>query len=306
MSGSTSDIISNLPCNVLEQILMHLSLDAAVRTSVLSKKWRHIWTKLPQLVFDETFSEGCRSVTTNKLMMTIYKVLLQHRGPVLKFIVSSVELESCPEIDQLIRFVSNNGIQELTLKLCNGRPYKLPSSLFSCQVSICMFSSLWKLVPEKQETSGSVMLTGAFPVIELLELDHYHLKAMAADEVSMVLCLIRSSPNLEKIQMKACPGEAAPVLELLQVQGWSDISLNHLREVEIHQVSGTRPEFDFIKGLLAKSPILERLLIKLNPKEVFEELRILKELIRFKRLSPDAEIMFRNKDEILRYSGELA
>lgn len=422
MSGSNSDIISNLPCHVLEKILKHLSLDAAVRTSVLSKKWRHIWTMLPQLVFTDAFFEGCRSATTNKLMMTIYQVLLQHRGPLLKFTLSLTALERCPEIDQLIRFVSNNGIQELTLHIYKGGFYKLPSSLFSCQVithlnlyscvfkpppgfkgfsmllslnlfevviagdtlsslistcpllerltigsstsfdsveivacslrcvrlvglfsSVCfkntpllakvsmhLVSSLRDLVSKERETSGSVMLTGTFPVVELLVLDYYHLKAMAGgvvqnilpttfthlkilklclicfekvDEISMVLCLIRSSPNLEKIQLKACPGETValdPVPEPLEVQGWSDISLNELREVEIHCVSGTRPELDFIKFILAKSPILERLLIKFKPEVVSVESRILKELLRFKRLSPEAEIMFRNRDEVLR------
>ncbi|KAE9454457.1 hypothetical protein C3L33_13618, partial [Rhododendron williamsianum] len=238
-----------------------------------------------------------------------------------------MELERCPKIDQLIHFVSKNGIQELTLYLFNGGPYKLPSSLFSCGGITCLdlFSCVFKpppgfkgfgkllclelhyvviagdalsnlisaspllerltirrasfnyleivalnlnssftsLVSRDRETFGSVMHSGTFPVVERLKLDYYHLKAMAAG-------------------------------------GWSDISLNQLREVEIHGVAGTRLELDFIKVLLAKSPILERLLIKLESEEVSEESRILKELIGFKRLSPEAVIMFKNRDEVLR------
>ncbi|XP_058192019.1 F-box/FBD/LRR-repeat protein At1g13570-like [Rhododendron vialii] len=327
MSGSTSDMISNLPCNVLEKILMCLRLHAAVRTSVLSKKWRHIWTTLPQLVFDDTFYQECTTATRNNLLTTIYQVFLQHHGPILKFTVSLTALESCPQIDQLIHFVSKNGIQELTLHFHKGGLYKLPSSLFSCRgitcldlvacvfkpplgfkgfsrllclkldkvviaadtlsslisacpllerlmiecfisfgyleivalnlrfaqfvdlfssvcfkstphlakLSIHLLSSSWNLVSEKRVPLPSKpnMLTGTFPVTELLELDYYHLKAMTAggvpnrhpntlthlkilklhliclekvDEIYMVLCLIRSSPNLEKIQLKACPG----------------------------------------------------------------------------------------------------
>ncbi|KAF7124488.1 hypothetical protein RHSIM_Rhsim12G0068900 [Rhododendron simsii] len=420
MSSSTSDIISYLPCNVLEKILMCLTLRDAVRTSVLSKRWRHIWTTLPQLVFDNTFYKECTVATRNNLMMTIYQVLLQHRGPILKFTVSLMALESCPQIDQLIHFVSKNGIQELTLYFFNGGPYKLPSSLFSCGdiTRLDLFSCVFKpapgfkgfgnllclkldkvviagdtlsslisacpllerltiqrtyfnyleivalnlrfvrlsrlygsicfkntphlarvsmhlvlpLVSKDRETSGSVMHSGTFPAVELLELDYYHLKAVVAggvpnrhpnrlshlkilklhiicfekvDEISMVLCLIRSSPNLEKIKIKISNDSSCyfsmfaldPVPEPLEVQGWSDISLNQLREVEIHRVSGTRPELDFIEVLLAKSPILERLLIKFESEEVSEESRILKELIRFKRLSPDAEITLRNREE---------
>ncbi|XP_058193512.1 F-box/FBD/LRR-repeat protein At1g13570-like isoform X2 [Rhododendron vialii] len=323
MSGSTSDMISNLPCNVLEKILTCLRLHAAVRTSVLSKKWRHIWTSLLQLVFDDMFYKECTMATRNNLMMTIYQVLLQHHGPILKFTVSLKALESCSLIDQLIDFVSKNGIQELTLHFYQAGPYKLPSSLFSCRgitcldltscvfqpppgfkgfsrflslkldkvviagdtlsslisacpllerltiqsstrlcyleivalnlrfaqfvglfssvcfkstphlakLSIHLLPSFWNLVlSEKRVPCKPLMLTGTFPVFELLELDYYHLKAMAAggvppnrhpntltnlkilklylicfgkvDEISMVLCLIRSCPNLEKIQLK--------------------------------------------------------------------------------------------------------
>lgn len=84
------------------------------------------------------------------------------------------------------------------------------------------------------------------------------------------------------------------------MKGWSDISLNQLRGVEIHRVSGTRPELDFVKVILAKSPILERLLIKLESGGVSEESRISKEVLRFKRLSPEAEIMFGNRYDVLR------
>lgn len=421
MSSSTSDVISNLPCDVLEKIFKCLLIRDVVRTSVLSKRWRYIWTTVPQLIFGNMFFKGSNRATSNKLMMTVYQVVLQHHGPIHKFILSLKALESCPEIDQLINFVSKNGIKELTLHIYKGRPYKLPSSLFSCQdithlelffcvvkpppafkgfsrllclqlmevdiagdtisslistcpllerlsirsssfddleivalnlrfvrlagsfssicfkntphlakVSMHLASSFENLVSER-ETSGPVMLIGSFPEIELLELDYYHLKAMAGggvlighpyslthlkilklnhfcfgkvDEISAVICLIRSSPRLEKIQIKAFPGEMIAldyVPQPLEVQGWSDISLNQLREVEVHRVFGTRPELDFMKVILAKSPILERLLIKLESEEVSEESRILEELMRFKRLSPEAEITFRKRDADLRF-----
>ncbi|XVF43344.1 hypothetical protein PTKIN_Ptkin02bG0033000 [Pterospermum kingtungense] len=47
-----SDIISNLPDNITEQILARLSIRDAVRTSVLSRNWRYRWTTIPHLVFD--------------------------------------------------------------------------------------------------------------------------------------------------------------------------------------------------------------------------------------------------------------
>ncbi|CAN6182343.1 unnamed protein product [Urochloa humidicola] len=48
--GSGEDRISGLPDAMLHEILVRLgSADAAARTSVLSRRWRHVWAHLPKL-----------------------------------------------------------------------------------------------------------------------------------------------------------------------------------------------------------------------------------------------------------------
>ncbi|CAO1941669.1 unnamed protein product [Urochloa humidicola] len=48
-----TDCISGLPDELLHDILLRLkSTRAAARTSVLSRRWRHVWAHLPKLVFD--------------------------------------------------------------------------------------------------------------------------------------------------------------------------------------------------------------------------------------------------------------
>nr|DAD20794.1 TPA_asm: hypothetical protein HUJ06_022257 [Nelumbo nucifera] len=49
---STADRISALPKAVLHYILSFLDVRSAVQTSMLSKRWRYIWTTLPYLNFD--------------------------------------------------------------------------------------------------------------------------------------------------------------------------------------------------------------------------------------------------------------
>jgi hypothetical protein len=45
---NNKDIISNLPHNVLIHILSFLDIDIAIqKTSILSTKWRYLWTYLP-------------------------------------------------------------------------------------------------------------------------------------------------------------------------------------------------------------------------------------------------------------------
>lgn len=48
------DCISGLPDELLHAILVRLgSTRAAVRTGVLSRRWRHVWASLPELVLEE-------------------------------------------------------------------------------------------------------------------------------------------------------------------------------------------------------------------------------------------------------------
>ncbi|KAL2551843.1 F-box/FBD/LRR-repeat protein [Forsythia ovata] len=127
------DMISNLPDNVMDNILTHLTIRDAVKTSILSKQWKYKWVNLPQLIFDDTLwqkSEGNQEVARIKFTSIIYHVLLFHRGPITKFTLIIPQLRSCSEIDHLIYFLSKNGVEEFTFKIWDR--YMLPSSLFMC------------------------------------------------------------------------------------------------------------------------------------------------------------------------------
>lgn len=72
-----SDTISNLPCNVLDEILGSLSLKDAVKTSILSKDWRYKWLTRAELYFSDeffmTFDDNQEAKTI------IHQVLQLHR-----------------------------------------------------------------------------------------------------------------------------------------------------------------------------------------------------------------------------------
>ncbi|XP_028076647.1 F-box/FBD/LRR-repeat protein At1g13570-like [Camellia sinensis] len=137
------------------------------------------------------------------------------------------------------------------------------------------------------ETSKLVTLFGSLPVIEFLLLEYRTIRYMSAggvpkrlpttlnnlktlklficfeevNEISVILCLIRSSPNLEKITIMVRRSETADVidhvLQLLEMQDWSDVSLNQLQVVELSNLSGTESELKYIELLLAISAVLE-------------------------------------------------
>ncbi|GMP58356.1 hypothetical protein CsSME_00022053 [Camellia sinensis var. sinensis] len=196
-------------------------------------------------------------------------------------------------------------------------------------VFICLKDFMNVDVITQAETSKLVTLFGSLPVIEFLQLEYDTVRYMSAggvpkrlptslnnlktlklffvcfeevNEISVILCLIRSSPNLEKITIVASSTETAdvmdPVLELLEMKDWSGVSLNQLQVVQLGGLYGTQSELKFIKLLLAILPVLETKFIQTDTEKVVDEgLRILNEVTRFPHLSPQAEIEFEYKDE---------
>ena len=144
------DRISKLPQNLQETILGFLPIQDAVKSSILSTKWRHCWTMIPNLIFDFEFVDrimskldGIRNpeLRAHKLVSVINKVLLLHNGPILKFsltfpAVYNTEYGCSKEIiheyiDQWIPLFARKGIKQLTLdessKLEDFRRHNLSS-----------------------------------------------------------------------------------------------------------------------------------------------------------------------------------
>lgn len=88
---------------------------------------------------------------------------------------------------------------------------------------------------------------------------------------------------------------------------FSDVTFNHLRIVKIKGITGTEPEMQLIKVLLAKSPVLVKMFI--DPKVVGDQnlkdrsiqeladitnfyLKLLAEITKFQRASPKAEVVY--------------
>ncbi|XP_076918914.1 F-box/FBD/LRR-repeat protein At1g13570-like [Bidens hawaiensis] len=107
-----------------------------------------------------------------------------------------------------------------------------------------------------------------------------HLKALSLDvcfteqnEISSALCMIMSSPVLERIIFKMCDNEKLSI-----------------RQTPIKIVI-----MDLVKLIMAKSPMLKNVRIELNKLvSVNEELKMLRDLLQipFPRASPSAKLTF--------------
>ncbi|CAI9269033.1 unnamed protein product [Lactuca saligna] len=136
VSWAEEDWISQLPEHLIDSILERLPIEDAVRTSILSKIWRHRWTTMRALVFDPKFSRKFAkngAFGRNGFIRIINKVLILHKGPILKFAlyIPNVFLDSFQEVDQFMLLLSRNSLTELIIINTNQR-YELPSCVFSC------------------------------------------------------------------------------------------------------------------------------------------------------------------------------
>lgn len=414
---SGGDWISDLPQSIIETILTKLPLRDAVRTSILSSKWRYKWTNLTQLVFDDKCLSISldRSLAEANLVKFVTHFLFLHDGPIHKFTLSTSYLQSSPDIDQWLLFLSRKNIKELVLELGEGEWFKAPSCLFSCQklarlelvrceldppptfkgflclkhlnlqqvlVAPDVIESLISSCPLLESLTLSyfdsldltirapnlkyLILEGEFKSICLedtplliaisvamymtddiaehfehssscnfrkflggvsclqrlighiyftkylsvgndlgeVPIEYHHLKVIELNQVSfedmkeilVVLMLIVSSPNLEELQISGSSNTLAateaPDLDFWVNECPSDCTLERLKTVKMTDMSGVPHEMEFIKFLLGHSPMLEIMIIIPSVYVTDGRLNMLIELVRFKRASAQAEIVF--------------
>ncbi|GJR30066.1 F-box/FBD/LRR-repeat protein-like protein [Tanacetum coccineum] len=172
--------------------------------------------------------------------------------------------------------------------------------------------------------SDFVELFECLPIIECLHMSSYPIKCFAIGvipkklptsldhliylrlsgvsfgreiELQSVLLLVTSSPKIETIviDMDHNPKEAVSqiAMNLIDLQEYSHFTLDHLRVIQIKDFSNMKPGMDFVKLILAKSPMLKLVDIMIDGfVDIHEEIKMLKELIQYPRASTRAEIIF--------------
>ncbi|XP_039687907.1 F-box/FBD/LRR-repeat protein At1g13570 isoform X2 [Medicago truncatula] len=232
MIDGEPDRISYLLGDVIDKILSHLPIREAVRTSVLSNKWRYKWATIPNLVFDKQ----CVSATSKcselfldmegKLMEIIDQVLLLYSGPINKFQISrcGVNLISETALDRWIFHLTKRSIKELVLQISERKLYKIPWCLFSCQ-SLHHLTLYYCLLKPPSTIEGLKNLKS-------LDLDHVSMSQYAFEN------LISSCPLLENLTLTELDGFTqinihAPNLKVLDICGkFEDISFDNTFQLD--------------------------------------------------------------------------
>ncbi|GKA32500.1 F-box/FBD/LRR-repeat protein-like protein [Tanacetum coccineum] len=131
------------------------------------------------------------------------------------------------------------------------------------------------------------------------------------DGLSILVLLMKSSPNLEKLKIDNgnldvdCVFREASLLSdddicSFTLKDYADIWLEHLNELNIGCFKNQRNELNFVKLILAKSPVLKKVMIYLDHVEVSyaKELQICKVLLSSPRASP---VMDNEKYDLLSF-----
>ncbi|XP_071731783.1 F-box/FBD/LRR-repeat protein At1g13570-like isoform X2 [Rutidosis leptorrhynchoides] len=244
LSGTTIDWVE------IDQILLHLSRKNTVKKLRLSSPCDmplsifsfHQLTDLCLSncgIYDAPTFNGFGSLKTLCLEhVNIHKPALMHilsNNPLLKSFTMIIDEDEYGTIDELFQFL--NVIEHLTLTvweiecLCRG------------------------VVPRKLATA----------LVHLKSLRLEGMSFLINNWLLIFILMIRSSPNLEKLtlEMKDLPWmNFDNSLYSVTMRDCSDIWLEHLIELEIENSDDTRHLLEFARLILAKSPILKKLRLK--------------------------------------------
>ncbi|KAK6158601.1 hypothetical protein DH2020_005915 [Rehmannia glutinosa] len=292
MKGNTvrseSDFITNLPNNIIDNILGCLPLRDVVRTSILSREWRYKWTSCPDIVFDFWFDQ--MFLGGHKLEPLIYQILKLHKGPLLKFALQVPDLKSNPDIDQWVRLLPNNTLQDLTLHVSRGETHNLTSHLFTFQHfrNLKLYNCVFDPIPgfkgfnklvnlelqrvalcarnlreDLVEHGAPEKLPVSLNMLKTLHLSDMYFEKI--EETSCAICFIRSCPNLQRLKITAFTFDVVDsVADFLRSQRSSE-SLTQLKTVKMQLFSGIEAEMEFVKYLLASATALEEMTITPTP-----------------------------------------
>ncbi|KAJ0823233.1 putative FBD domain-containing protein [Helianthus annuus] len=154
----------------------------------------------------------------------------------------------------------------------------------------------------KLKITSDYLCAGGMPYklsTSLVHLNYLFLNVCLVEqnEISSALCIIRSSPVLETMKFLMYDNEKLPVQQtatnFLDLEGYPDMKLDHLETFWINNFSNLPLEMEFVRLIMAKSPVLKKVRILLNDNvSVDEEVKMLRELVSnpIPRASPSAKL----------------
>ncbi|XP_058759747.1 F-box/FBD/LRR-repeat protein At1g13570-like [Vicia villosa] len=272
--GNDIDRISDLPGNVIDCILQHMIVKDLVKTSILSRKWRYMWTSVPRFKFGEEFYELFDNLDNpaHEFSRIITEILFLHNGPINEFILylprNPKHKITFEYHNKWFLFLSRKGVKHIFLDNDEGVHVRTPSHLFSCQGLTYLYFFYFNL-------SIPPSFCGFKTLLQL------HLLFITFESGALE-SLLPGCPLLEKLAIELCSG-----YECIDI---SSSTLTHLTvSIEENCI------FRFNRSL----PILQRLDVELVCEQMLyahANIFPLSQLINLKYLSLDYVILDERKE----------
>ncbi|KAK9689147.1 hypothetical protein RND81_09G038600 [Saponaria officinalis] len=215
-TGVSKDVISSLPNCVLSHILSFLPTKDAVGTSILSTRWQHLWTGLPNIDFDDklVYFTGTNSSEYIPFQNFVERVLI-HRDVinVTKFRLSCT-VWCKTRVSSWISSAIRRNVHELELFLDFQKPFRLPRCVFESSslktLKICMECTL--MLPRN---------------VFLPMLKNLYLGAVGFSDEEYLNDLLSGCPSLEELKLIDCNWENLETIT---------ISIQTLKKLRIDEV----------------------------------------------------------------------
>ncbi|XP_012833969.1 PREDICTED: putative F-box/FBD/LRR-repeat protein At1g78760 isoform X3 [Erythranthe guttata] len=215
------DRLSLLPDDILHQVLSSLDFLDVVRTSVLSKRWRYIWTTMPYLNFDMDWFVQHNYDYNSELLGPQYKfwdfikwaLLLRDQSQIMRICLYS-DNTITHQINGLLRVAARQKVQELSILDGDYTAYGLEFPRVLCDTLAVLTVNFHDTIP--------LRVTAVFSNIRSLKLTRVHISGNAAEKLLSSGCA-----KLEDVYLEDCQ-----VGDLEQI----DISAGNLKNLTIVNV----------------------------------------------------------------------
>ncbi|KAG5564491.1 hypothetical protein RHGRI_000613 [Rhododendron griersonianum] len=205
------DRISNLPDSLIAQILSCLPTKYAVATSVLSTRWKQLWTSITSLDFDDKLLLLPHNQTNNPTLHWIFtsfvcRVLSLHRGKcVQKFRLKCTCTCDVSHVNGWIADMLLRDVRELDLSVHVEHSILLPQELFTCRTLVVL-----KLDDIYDVTVMDVPTSVSLPNLKIL-----HLVGIGFVDDDSISRFLFGCPVLEELRMTRCVREDVGVINVV-------------------------------------------------------------------------------------------
>ncbi|CAF2100677.1 hypothetical protein YC2023_067511 [Brassica napus] len=182
---SAVDLISNLPDVILQHILCSIPIELAITTSLLSRRWRHVWREIPSLSFN---ADTLTAASVNE-------TLTRYTAPNTKSFHLTITPypENIPYIDRLIKFAVSHNVENLSLNFSSHYYVKLPDFF-------CNSSSVKQL---NIDIGFSHMIVPEYCTVSWTSLQKLSLSCCGLSDESMA-SILSGCPVLENLTLHNC------------------------------------------------------------------------------------------------------